>query len=73
MTDQELTAYFDNRELPKILRIDRATTQHDVAEAVKRNMENILANPQDHRSRRRLVDIVQALETPYSGPEKPRF
>ena len=73
MTDQELIAYFDNKELPQILRIDRATTQFDVAEAVKRNIENILANPQDHRSRRRLVNIMDALETPYSGPEKPRF
>ena len=73
MTDQQLIAYFDNKELPKTLRIDRATTQHEVAEAVRRNIENIGADPQDHRSRSRLVTIVEALETPYSGPEIPRF
>ena len=73
MTDQELIAYFDNKELPQVLRIDRATTQYEVTDAVKRNIENIMANPQDHRSRRRLMNILQALETPYSGPEKPRF
>jgi hypothetical protein len=73
MTDQELFAYFDNKELPQSLRIDRATTQHEVAEAVRRNVENIRAAPQDHRSRNRLVDIMKALETPYSGPELPRF
>ena len=73
MTDQELIAYFDHKELPQVLRIDRATTQYDVADAVKRNIENILASPQDFRSRNRLVNIMQALETPYDGPEKPRF
>ncbi|WP_426671904.1 DUF6965 family protein [Mucilaginibacter sp. McL0603] len=73
MTDQELIAYFDKKELPQILRIDRATTQYEVKDAVQRNIENIRASPQDHRSRRRLVNIMDALETPYSGPEIPRF
>jgi hypothetical protein len=73
MTDQELIAYFDNKELPQVLRIDRATTQYDVAEAVNRNIGNIMANPKDHRSRRRLVNIMDAMDTPYSGPDIPRF
>jgi hypothetical protein len=73
MTDQELIAYFDNRVLPETLRIDRATTQLEVKEAVGRNIENIRTNHQDHRSRYRLTRIKDALETPYSGPEIPRF
>jgi hypothetical protein len=73
MTDPELIAYFDNKELPKVLRLDRATTQHEVAEAVKRNIENIKADPNDHRSRHRLTRIMEAVEHPYDGPEIPRL
>jgi hypothetical protein len=62
-----------DNEITQVLRIDRATTQYEVTHAVKQNIENIMTNPQDHRSRRRLMNILQALETPDSGPEKPRF
>ena len=71
MTDTELFAYFDQKELPQTLRIDRATTQLDVKDAVQRNIENIQANSQDHRSRHRLTRIMEALETPYDGPGIP--
>lgn len=73
MTDQELFAYFDNKELPLTLRLDRATTQFEVKDAVQRNTENIKANPNDHRSRHRLIQIMEALEHPYEGPEIPRL
>jgi hypothetical protein len=73
MTDQELIAYFEHKELPQTLRIDRASTQFEVEEAVLRNIENLLSDPQDHRSRHRLTRIKGALDTPYNGPEIPRF
>jgi predicted component of type VI protein secretion system len=73
MTDPEIIAYFKDKTLPQSLRIDRATTQFEVQEAVNRNLENLFNNPQDHRSRHRLARIIEALETPYDGPEKPRL
>ena len=45
MTDQELIAYFDNKELPLTLRLDRATTQFEVKDAVQRNIDNIKPIP----------------------------
>ncbi len=71
MTDQELIAYFDNKEMPSTLRLDRATTQFEVKDAVQRNIDNITANPNDHHSRHRLTRIMEALEHPYDGPEIP--
>jgi hypothetical protein len=73
MTDPELIAYFDNKELPQTLRIDRANTQLEVKDAVVRNIENIKGNPQDHRSRHRLTQIMEALESPYDGPGIPKL
>jgi hypothetical protein len=71
MTNEELIAWFKDKELPKVLRINRAITQHEVQNAVKRNIENLLANPNDNRAKHRLTDIMTALETPYDGPEIP--
>jgi predicted component of type VI protein secretion system len=71
MTDQELIDYFNTATLPETLRIDRATTQVEVKEAVKRNMEAILSNPKDQHARHRLEQIVAALKNPYDGPEIP--
>jgi hypothetical protein len=34
MTDPEIIAYFKDKTLPQTLRIDRATTQHEVKDAV---------------------------------------
>ncbi len=67
MTNEELIAYFKNKELPTILRINRAITQHEVTEAVTRNIENI----NDNRAKDRLITIMNALENPYDGPEIP--
>jgi hypothetical protein len=69
MTNEDLIAYFENKELPKILRINRAITQHEVTEAVRRNIENI----NDSRAKHRLMEIMNALESPYDGPEIPRL
>jgi hypothetical protein len=40
MTNEELIAYFKNKELPEKLRINRAVTQYEVKEAVQRNIDN---------------------------------
>jgi hypothetical protein len=71
MTNEELIAYFTNKNLPEILRLDRASTQHEVKDAVQRNIATLIANPNDGRAKNRLVQIMNALETPYSGPEIP--
>jgi hypothetical protein len=73
MTDTEIIAYFVQKELPQTLRIDRATTQLEVKDAVGRNIENIRNDPNDHRSRHRLTRIMEALETPYDGPAIPKL
>lgn len=73
MTDEELIAYFEHAILPDTLRLDRATTQHLVKEAVHRNLEMMKANPADTRCRHRLNMIAIAMEKPYDGPEIPRF
>jgi hypothetical protein len=67
MTNEELIAYFKNKELPTILRINRAITQNEVTDAVTRNIENI----NDSRAKDRLMNIMNALENPYDGPEIP--
>ncbi|MEN0053380.1 MAG: hypothetical protein AAGC65_06910 [Mucilaginibacter sp.] len=73
MTEQELIAYFETATLPETLRIDRATTQFEVKEAVARNLETIRMDPQNENARYRLVQIIHALEHPYSGPEIPKL
>lgn len=71
MTNEELIAWFKDKELPKILRINRAITQHEVKDAVQRNIETLIANPNDNRAIHRLTEIMNALETPYDGPDIP--
>jgi hypothetical protein len=73
MNDPELIAYFKDKTLPEVLRLDLATTQHEVRDAVERNIANIIADPQDHRSRRRLARMMEAIETPYDGPGIPKL
>jgi predicted component of type VI protein secretion system len=73
MTDEELTAYFEHAKLPETLRLDRACTQFNVQEVVKRNLASLLNDPKDHRCRHRLQRIANAIEKPYDGPEIPRF
>jgi hypothetical protein len=72
MTDVEIIAYFKDKSLPQVLRLDRATTQHEVKDAVERNIANITTDPHDQRSRHRLIRIMEAMETPYDGPEIPK-
>jgi len=71
MTNEELIAYFKDKELPQTLRINRAITQHEVKDAVQRNIGTLIANPNDSRAKHRLTEIMKALETPYDGPGIP--
>lgn len=73
MSPQELIAYFENKKLPAVLRLDRASTQHDVAAAVSRNIERMGTNANDWRAKHKLEQIRNALETPYDGPEIPKL
>ncbi|MDB5157306.1 MAG: hypothetical protein JWR50_2013 [Mucilaginibacter sp.] len=73
MTDQELLNYFENKNLPATLRLDRASTQYEVKDAVARNIESLLSGPKDGRAKNRLMRIKDALENPYDGPEIPRL
>jgi len=73
MTPQELIAFFETATLPETLRLDRASTQLEVKEAVKRNIETMLLNTDDGRAKHRLTQIKNALETPYSGQPIPKL
>jgi hypothetical protein len=67
MTDEEIVEYFKTAILPDTLRLDRASTQHDVKEYVPRNIELILNDPKNTGARHRLLQIINALEHPYDG------
>jgi hypothetical protein len=71
MTDQELIAYFETADLPTTLRLDRASTQYAVKDAVERNLELLKQGDKGGHARHRLMQIINALENPYSGPEIP--
>lgn len=73
MNPQELIAFFANKALPETLRLDRASTQLEVKDAVKRNIETMLLNTDNGGARYRLLQIKYALETPYSGQEIPKL
>jgi hypothetical protein len=73
MTDQELIAYFEKITLPEILRINRAITQFNVKEAVDRNIEMMRNDPKNVHARHRLIQIMDAIENPFSGPEIPKL
>ncbi|MCR8556553.1 NAD-dependent epimerase/dehydratase family protein [Mucilaginibacter sp. BJC16-A38] len=47
--------------------------QLDVKEAVERNIATMLLNADNGRARHRLLQIKNALESPYSGPEIPKL
>ncbi|WP_370998275.1 hypothetical protein [Mucilaginibacter sp. RCC_168] len=71
MTDQELIAYFETAVLPETLRIDRATTQLEVKDAVERNLEMLRNGDKGGHAKHRLTRIVDALKHPYDGPGIP--
>lgn len=73
MSQQELIAYFKTAALPETLRLDRASTQFEVKDSVKRNIETMLLDKDGGRAMHRLLQIRNALETPYSGPEIPKL
>lgn len=73
MTDQELIAYFEKVTLPETLRINRAITQFNVKEAVDRNVEMMRNDSKNGHARHRLIQIMEAIANPFSGPEIPKL
>jgi hypothetical protein len=71
MTEDELVAYFEHKLLPETLRIDRATVQLSVKEAVARNIQTMLSDSKAGGAKHRLSQIKNALENPYDGPGIP--
>jgi predicted component of type VI protein secretion system len=73
MNPQELIAYFKTADLPETLRLDRASTQCEVKEAVRRNIETMLLDRDGGRAMHRLIQIWNGLEIPYSGQAIPKL
>ena len=71
MIDQELIAYFETATLPETLRIDRATTQFEVKDAVERNLATLKNGDRGGHAKHRLIQIMNAIKNPYNGPEIP--
>ncbi|WP_157543967.1 DUF6965 family protein [Mucilaginibacter paludis] len=67
MSYEELKTYFDTAVLPDTMRIDRATTQYEVAKYVKLDLETLRQQPNDPGSKYRLMQIKDRLENPYRG------
>lgn len=72
MSFDELNNYFTATELPAELRLDRATTQLNVAEYVKQLLNNMELYPENWRHKHQLLRIKNSLENPYDGPGIPR-
>lgn len=67
MSYDELNEYFETAILPETMRIDRATTQYNVAKYVKQDLEMLKQQPNDTGSKHRLLQIKNGLENPYKG------
>jgi hypothetical protein len=73
MTDAELIAYFENTELPDMLRIDRATKQYELPQYVKQYIDSLKQRPEDKNIRYWLLRVKKALDEPFAGQEIPRY
>lgn len=73
MTDAELISYFENTELPEMLRIDRATKQYELPQYVKQYIDSLKQRPEDKSIRYWLLRIKKALDEPFAGQEIPRY
>jgi hypothetical protein len=73
MTEQEIIAYFETADLPQTLRLDRASHQHDVAEAVARNIKIMQTDDKNGNAKHRLLRIIYALQNPFTGQEIPKM
>lgn len=73
MTDAELIAYFENTELPDMLRIDRATKQYERPQYVKQYIDSLKQRPEDKNVRYWLLRVKKALDEPFAGQEIPQY
>jgi hypothetical protein len=51
MTDAELIAYFENTELPEMLRVDRATKQYELPKHASHYINLLKQRPEDKNFR----------------------
>jgi hypothetical protein len=72
MTDAELIAYFENADLPEMLRVDRATKQYELPHFVNYYLNKLRERPNDKDLRFWLLRIKKALDEPFSGQEIPK-
>jgi hypothetical protein len=73
MTDAELIAYFENAELPEMLRVDRATKQYELPKYASQYVNLLKQKPEDKNVRFWLLRIKKALDEPFNGQEIPQF
>jgi hypothetical protein len=73
MTDAELIAYFENTELPEMLRVDRATKQYELPKHASHYVNLLKQRPEDKNVRFWLLRIKKALDEPFNGQEIPGF
>ena len=73
MTDSELIAFFENTDLPESLRIDRATTQHELPRHAKHYTDLLVQKPGDKNVRYWLLRVKKAIDEPFAGQEIPRL
>ena len=73
MTDAELIAFFENTDLPESLRIDRATTQHELPRYAKHYTDLLKQKPADKNMRYWLFRVKKAIDEPFAGQEVPRL
>jgi hypothetical protein len=73
MTDAELIAYFENANLPDMLRLDRATKQYELHQYAKQYIDALKLRPEDKNVRYWLLRVKKALDEPFAGQEIPRL
>jgi len=73
MTDAELISFFENTDLPESLRIDRATTQHELPRYAKQYTDSLIQKPANKNIRYWLLRVKKAIDEPFAGQEIPRL
>jgi hypothetical protein len=72
MTDQEFVVYFETAILPETLRIDQASTQFEVKDAVGRNIEMLRSGDKGGHARNRLIANHKRARKSRQRPRNPK-
>jgi hypothetical protein len=73
MSDAELISFFENTDLPESLRIDRATTQHELPRYAKYYTDLLKQKPADKNVLYWLLRVKKAIDEPFAGQDIPRL